>query len=85
MSCLSILRRIGLLPRIARSDIEAADEENIARSTVEHRRAVELSAAAAFRSANTSGRLRDTLQRARGTFAEMEPSYQRSDGRRRQR
>jgi hypothetical protein len=73
MSCISFLRRIGLLPVVSRAEIEAADTENIERSMMEHEKAVRRMVDANLRSSMINGGLLESIHRARtGTFADME-------------
>ena len=84
MNITSLFRRIGIFMKATRSEIDEADAENISRSTIEHRRAVERSAVATVHFIGTSWRLRENIKRSRISFADMETCVHRSTGRRRQ-
>jgi hypothetical protein len=73
MSCISFLRRIGLLPVVSRAVIEAADTENIERSMIEHEKAVRRMVDANLQSSMINGKLLESIHRARASaFTDVE-------------
>jgi len=78
MNCISLLKKlIFLLNGVSRSTIEAADNENIARTVIEHRKAVERASETTLQGMMVNGKLRASIDRAKSSpFADLEKSLQ---------
>lgn len=81
MNCISILRKLRLLPDWFRSELEEADSEDIARSSAEHARTVERAESVAVRNRYANGKLLESVRRVRSSaFAEFENSVRQQGG-----
>jgi hypothetical protein len=76
MTCIDILKKLLFTWRgVSQSTIDAADSENILRSTIEHRKASERAAATMLHGEMVNGKLRESVRRARtSAFADLEHS-----------
>jgi len=75
MNCISILRRLGLLPAVFQSEIEAADSEDVVRTAMEHSRALNSVEDAAKQNQRANRRLRESIRRVKSSaFADFERS-----------
>lgn len=72
MNCLSILRKLGILPRISLADMEEAETANVEHNVAEIEKAVERVKAAGDQISKVNGKLRESIQRVRSPFADFE-------------
>lgn len=82
MSCISFLQRIGLLPRIFRSEVEEAQTEDVLRTRIENAKAIDVASATTQRNQQSNGRLRESIRRVKSSsaFAEFETSLKARGG-----
>jgi hypothetical protein len=86
MSLIGRLQRIGLLPSFFRSELSAADDEDVLRSAIKHEEASRRATLTALRNHQVNGALRDAVRRVRSTaFADFEASVKSHGGFRRDR